>query len=184
MGARTLVTAEDLIRMPDSEHCELVKGEVLTVPPTGGEHGAASSRMDRRVGSFVERHRLGAVGGAETGYILSRDPDTVRAPDVSFVSRDRIPDTGGPAGYWPFAPDLAVEVESPGDTPREIATKIEEYLSAGTRLVWSLSRARRTLTVHAPGAEPRVLHEDDILDGGDVLPGFAVRVGEFFEPDY
>ena len=184
MGARTLVTAEDLIQMPDSERCELVRGEIVRMPPTGWSHGPVSSKFDRRIGLFVEQHRLGVVSTAEVGYLLTRNPDTVRAPDVSFVSRERIPPGGVTEGYVPFAPDLAVEIVSPSNSAVDISDKVEEYLAAGTRMVLVVFPRRRSVTAYLPGGEARVLHEDDILDGGDVLPGFAVRVGDFFEPDY
>ncbi len=180
MSTGTLVTAEDLLDMPGDLRCELVEGEVVELSPTKAPHGIVSSKIDRLIGSFVEEHRLGVTGTAEVGYVLRRDPDTVRAPDVSFVSRKRIPADGIPDSYWPFAPDLAVEVVSPSDGIEDLISKVGEYLSAGSRLVWVVSPRTQSVTAYLPNGEARLLRADDTLDGGEVLPGFSVPVRELF----
>jgi len=120
------------------------------------------------------------VFAAETGFVLSRDPDTVRAPDVAFVSRQRIPASGIPDSYISAAPDLAVEVLSPDDRQVEVEEKIQQWLDAGTKAVWIVNPRRRTVTIHRAGADPRVLRESDTLPGDDVVPGFELKVAEIF----
>ena len=104
------MTAEELIEVSNDDYkYELVEGELIRMAPTGGEHGVLTIRLGRLLDEYVEAHELGLVCGAETGFVLRRTPDTVRAPDVSFVAKERVPTTGVPKTYWPFAPDLAVE---------------------------------------------------------------------------
>src|SRR5437667_10129707 len=128
---RSLMTAEELIELPaDDYKYELVEGELIRMPPTGGEHGKLTARLARLLDEYVEAHDLGIVCGAETGFILQRTPDVVRAPDVAFVAKDRIPATGVPETYWPFAPDLAVEVVSPSDRVDDLQATVGEYFTA------------------------------------------------------
>jgi Uma2 family endonuclease len=112
------------------------------------------------------------VFAAETGFQLATDPDTVRAPDVAFVARDRLP-LSGTTGYPALAPDLAVEVLSPGDRPGEVLTKVADWLSAGTRLVWVVDPERRMARVYRRDGSESILAVDGVLEGEDVLPGFA-----------
>jgi Uma2 family endonuclease len=176
-----LLTAEDLLAMPgDGMRYELVKGEVRTMPPGGSEHGAVGIRLSTPLAQHVEAHRLGVVFGAETGFILSRDPDTVRAPDIAFVRQERIPRAGLPKTYWPGAPDLAVEIMSPSDRVFEVDEKVEEWLVAGTKMVWVVNPRQRTVTVYRPDATPVVLSKNDQLDGQDIVPGFSRRVADTF----
>jgi Uma2 family endonuclease len=165
--------------------CELVKGEVRTLSPTGWLHGKIVARLTVRVGRFVEERRLGEVLGAETGFRLddgrepSREP-SVRAPDVSYVTSARaaaIPDT---AGYAAIAPDLVAEVLSPDDRASEVAAKVQWWLEQGVRLVWVVDPANRTVQAHLPGGEARRLGVNDTLTGGEVLPGFELRLAELF----
>jgi Uma2 family endonuclease len=121
------------------------------------------------------------VDGA--AYILRRDPDLVRVPDISFVARDHIPEDGLRLVFWPFAPDLAIEIVSPNDRPGEVQTKVGEYLAAGSRAVWVMWPERRALTVHWPDGGSIELGPDDEIGGGDVLPGFRVKVGALFDTD-
>ena len=146
--------------------------------PAGFEHGAIGMRLVTRLGTHVEANGLGVVLGPDTGFSIASDPDTVRAPDVSFVRRDRIPEEGLPKGYWPGAPDLAVEVISPGDTYSEVESKVEEWLDAGTRLVVVLNPRSRTATAYRSRAEVIRLLEADHLDLGDVVPGFTCPVAD------
>lgn len=179
--AATLLTADDLLRPPydDLPH-ELVRGELRTVTPAGGRHGAINGRIALRLGHFVDINRLGVVLTENTGFHLARDPDTLRCPDVSFLSRARIPAGGIGPGLVEGAPDLAVEVLSPGDTVYESEEKTEDYLAAGVRMVWVVNPKLQRVTVYEPGQAPRVFGEQDTIEGGDVLPGFACRVGDFF----
>jgi Uma2 family endonuclease len=120
------------------------------------------------------------VYAAETGFLLEQDPDTVRAPDVAFVRRERIQKAGTVEGYWIGAPDLAVEVLSPSDTVRRIEGKVAEWLESGSRLVWVVSPKMHTVTVYRSLTEIVVLTEKDTLDGGDVVPGFQIPIAEIF----
>mgnify|MGYP005838483485 CR=1 FL=1 len=175
-----LLTAADLWRMGTDQRRELVRGELRTLAPAGFDHGAVTINLAVPLGSFVKAKRLGVVLGVETGFRLAREPDTVRGADVAFVKASRVPRSGRPQGYWEGAPDLAVEVLSPTDTAEEVEAKVDDYLNAGTALVWVVNPRRRTVTVHRPGHNPVVLRERDTLDGGDVLPGFACPVAEIF----
>jgi len=158
-----------------------VRGELITISPAGSEHGAVVVNATLLLGQYVKAGRLGVVFGAETGYKLAADPDTVLAPDVSFVPRERILASGLPRGYWPGAPDLAVEVLSPSDRGQKVSEKVGRWLAAGVRVVWTVDRKRRTVTVHRSPAEVVTLPEQDELDGGEVGPGFRNRVAEIFD---
>ncbi len=177
----TPMTADDLLRMPaDGMRRELVNGELRIMAPSGSEHVIVASKADRLVGNFVEANGLGLVFGAEGGFRIRSNPDTVRAPDLAFVRRERIPAAGIPTGYWPGAPDLAVEVISPDDTYAEVEEKVRDWLDAGTEVVWVLNPRTQSLTVYLPGGEARILSATDTLTGEPVLPGFACQVIEFF----
>jgi Uma2 family endonuclease len=175
------MTADDLWRMPsgDMRH-ELVNGELRTMAPAGFEHGVYGSKMYRRLVNYVEDHHLGFVVSSDTGFILRRDPDTVRAPDVAFVLASRVPAGRPTLKFFDGAPDLAVEVVSPSDTVDELEEKIGDYLNAGCQMVWVVHPKTKTITIHRPGAQPMVLREKDLLEGGDVLPGFTCSVAEIF----
>jgi len=179
--ATQLLTADDLWHMAnDGRKYELVRGELLTMAPAGSEHGFIGMRLGIRLGTFVEARQLGYVFNADTGFLISRDPDTVRAPDTSFVSQSRVPATGLPKKFFPGAPDLAVEVISPSDTLEEVEEKVADWLTAGTRLVWVVNPRRKTVTVYRTEDAAQILRATDQLDGGDVLPGFRCPVAEVF----
>ena len=181
MLTQTLMTAEQFWLLPDNgQRRELVKGEVAMVAPAGGGHGQVAMQLSWRLAAHVETRKLGKVLAAETGFVLSRNPDTVRAPDCAFISSERMPAGGLPQTFIPFAPDLAVEVLSPNDTQMEIEEKVQEWLDAGTKLVWVLNPRRKTLVVHRPDANPQVLRESDTLMGEDVVDGFSVPVAQIF----
>lgn len=159
---------------------ELVNGELVEVPGAGALHNLIAALIYEMVRDFVRERGLGLVFTDGLGYILARRPDRVRIPDVSFVARSGIPATGVPEGFWHGAPDLAVEVMSPGERAAGLQEKVDDYLAAGTRLVWVVRPRERVVTVHIAGAAVRELREGDELDGGDVLPGFRVRVADLF----
>lgn len=173
----------ELSRQPEyaDRHLELIEGEIYPMTPAGGEHGEVTFDFSLRIGSFVKSNRLGRVTAAETGYVLFRNPDgkdTVRAPDIGFVSISRAPEPLSEQ-FVPFAPDLAVEVISPSDRADEVEAKVLQYLRAGVRLIWLVYPASRTIVVHSPNRIHR-LTIDDTLDGGDVLPGFQVKINDIF----
>ena len=149
--------------------------------PASPRHGKIAVRIGGRLDHFVSARQLGEVYGAETGFTLRRKPDTVRAPDAAFVSAARIPPGGIQSGYFPGAPDLAVEVVSPDDTAAEVKAKVNEYFEAGARLAWIIYPDAREVAVFKSARESLILSERDILDGGDVIPGFTCPVKEIFE---
>ena len=130
---------------------------------------------------FVRHHKLGKVYAAGTGFILFLEPDTVRAPDAAFVSNERAAGQKRREGFFEGAPDLAVEVISPDDTEEEVAAKVLDYLEAGTRLVWVIRPRTRTVTAYRSRADIHLLTGEDRLDGGNILPGFSIRLEEIFE---
>ena len=175
------MTAEELFRLPD-DNCRnaLVRGELQRMAAAGFRHGALIMNVAVPLGHHVKAHGLGVVCGAETGFVLARDPDTVLAPDVAFVRRERIAVSGLPATFWEGAPDLAVEVTSPGDTRREVADKVASWLAAGTRLVWVVDSKRASVTIHEPALTPRRLAGADVLDGAPLFFGFRRPVADIF----
>jgi Uma2 family endonuclease len=177
-----LMTAEELLRMPeDGTRYELVRGRLVAMPPPGNIHGKRTMRLGWRLAQHVETNDLGVVFAAETGFQLASDPDTVRGVDIAFVSKERADAAGEVEGYWPGAPDLAVEVISPNDTYTQVEEKVaDEYLEAGTRAVWVLNPRRRTVTIYRSLTEITILTEQDGLEGGDVVPGFRCPVSEIF----
>ncbi len=176
-----LITAEELFRLPDDgQRHELIQGELTTMTPAGFEHGAVIVRLAAQLHQHVSQRRLGVVLGAETGFIIKRNPDTVRAPDIAFVRADRIAVSGIPQAFYPGAPDLAVEVVSPQDTLNEVESKVDDWLSNGTQLVWVVNSRRKSVTVYRAPNQIAVLMEADALEGQEVVPGFQIRVSEIF----
>jgi Uma2 family endonuclease len=177
------MTADDLLKLPSGQGArfELVQGELRTMPPTGFEHGDIAGELLMRLRQFVRANHLGRVLTAETGFILSRDPDTVRAPDVSFVREARVAQLGRVKGFFPGAPDLAVEVVSPSDSAGEVQRKVDDYFAAGTQQVWIIYPDLRKVAVFRSASASHVFSATDALDGGDLLPGFTCPVAELFE---
>lgn len=179
---KTLLTADELLRLSTTGgRYELVEGELFEMPPAGGRHGSVAMRIGASLNSYVRENGLGEVFAAETGFILRRNPDTVRAPDASFVSKDRLGMGDLPSGYVDVVPDLAVEVVSPSDRQGEVLDKVEEWLRAGTKLVWVIYPATRSATVHQSLGEHYDLTEADTLDGGQVVPGFTCNIKQLWD---
>ena len=147
--------------------------------PPGSRHAVLATMIASLLHHHVATHRLGVVM-TSGGVKLAANPDTVREPDIAFVRQDRIPATGVPDGFWPGAPDLAVEIRSPGDRLSELRAKVGDYLARGVRLVWVVDPKKRTVTTHGAQSPPVTLGVDDILDGGDVVPGFICPVNRIF----
>ncbi len=181
-----LITADELLVMPHrDEHgndcrLELIRGEVKRMSPTGRIHGKLCLKLGAVLLDFIESNDLGEALGAETGFTVEHDPDSVLGADIAFVSKERLQDAGDADKFFPFAPDLAVEVLSPGNRAGEMNEKISLYFSAGSRQVWVVNPKRRTVAVYTSPAEVRVLTEQDALDGGDVLPGFSYELSKLF----
>ena len=144
----------------------------------GKKHGLVVSRIDTTLSIYADANDYGDVASGEPGFRLERDPDTVRAPDMAWFAPGHSPEDM--LGYPELPPDLAVEVKSPGNSNPEMAAKAAMWLSYGSRMVWVANPENTTLTIHRPNTTPVTLGEDDILDGGDVLPGFSIPVWRLF----
>ena len=178
---RNLLTADDLTKQPDDgTRYELVKGVLRKMPPAGFEHGICAAEIGSRLNVHVKTHQLGYVCGAETGFKIAQNPDTVRAPDAAFVRQASIERQGIVKGYWEGAPDLAIELISPGDTYAEVAEKVEEWLAAGCTMVWVINPRRETVEVYRSNEDFTVLRGTDTLAGGDVVEGFQCQVQDIF----
>jgi Uma2 family endonuclease len=176
-----LMTADELLLMPDDGfRYELVKGELKRMSPIGDEHGEVTMRLASPLYQYVTLKNLGKVYAAETGFKLESDPDTVRAPDIAFVGIERIQAAGRIQGYRGGAPDLAVEVLSPGNTKREMAEKIKDYFAAGARSVWLVNPKLKTVIIYHSAKDSITLTDKDTLEGGEVVPGFKISVAEIF----
>lgn len=177
-----LTTAEQLLALPSAAgRRELVRGEIHEMAPSSSEHGRIAMRFSWPLAQFVETHQLGVVFAAETGFQLARDPDTVRAADVAYVGTARLEAAGATQGFFPGAPDLAVEVISPSDRYTDVEQKVAEWLDAGARTVVIVNPRNRTIKVHRPGQAVEVLAEHEVFDGGEIVAGFQLAVRRLFE---
>jgi Uma2 family endonuclease len=177
-----LTTADELLRMPRGRvRYELIRGELKTLALAGHEHGMLAVESATKLWSFVKANKLGDVYAAGTGFKLTTDPDTVRAPDVAFISQKRLDEVGSVQGYWPGAPDLAVEVISPNDLYTEVSEKVAEWLRAGSKMVVVVNPRTQQVLVHAPDSDVKVLEIGDTLVGGEVVPGWQLPIKELFE---
>jgi Uma2 family endonuclease len=174
------ITADELLKMGDIGRCELIYGELVMMSPAGFGHGEIALRIGMFLGIFVEEHDLGVVLAAETGFLIERRPDLVRAPDASVVRKERVPKTAW-SKFFPGVPDLAVEVISPDDTKREIAEKVNMWLAHGTISVWVADPIAMTLTIHRAGQKPIRLTARDEINGEPALPGFVLPVSKIFK---
>lgn len=176
-----LRTAEDLLGLSvPGKRFEMLDGEVIEMAPAGARHGMVAMKIGARLSIHAEQNELGEVFAAETGFILTRNPDTVRAPDVAFVANNRLPPEGLPAGFMEAPPDLAVEVVSPGDSAGYMHAKVEQWLRSGARLVWVVYPETRSVTAYRSLNDVRVLTENDILTGAPVVMGFSCPVRDLF----
>ncbi|NOX55128.1 MAG: Uma2 family endonuclease [Planctomycetes bacterium] len=175
------MTAEELLRLPDDGHrYELIKGELRMMSPAGFEHGRVAIRVGALLDEDVRKNDLGSTCGAETGFLLCRDPDTVLAPDAAFVKKERLEGLEDTRGYLPFAPELAVEVISPSDSFTEVEEKARTWLQAGTRMVLVVDPTPRVVYIYRGAGRTATLTEQDTLEADDVVPGWRVPVRELF----
>jgi Uma2 family endonuclease len=177
-AAQKLITADELAHTSvPGKVLELIRGHLVVREPPSTWHGAVAANLAIELGAIVRRDGLGQVFAQDTGFKIERDPDTVRGPDVAFVSRERlerIPDVG----YAELAPDLVVEVVSPNDRPGEVLAKIGDFLAAGTRLAWLVDPLRREARIFRADGSMDVMGVDGALDGEDVVPGFSCPLAE------
>jgi Uma2 family endonuclease len=177
-----LLTADDLLRLySQGVKGELIRGVLYETMPAGGRHGDVAGALLSEVRVYVRPRRMGRVGGADTGILLERNPDTVREPDMYYISAEKLPLDVEVAGYYEVVPDLVAEVFSPSETHTEFNAKIQMWLDFGVRMVLAILPATRTVAVHQPDRPAATLTYDDTLDGGDVLPGFSCPVRDIFD---
>ncbi|RJP31415.1 MAG: Uma2 family endonuclease [Candidatus Omnitrophota bacterium] len=175
------ITAEDLFRIPNDGFCyELIQGELKKMSPPGSQHGRIIMNISAPLYQHVRKKQLGTVYAAETGFKITSNPDTVRAPDVAFVSRERVRQVGDIVGYWPGAPDLAVEVISPNDVYTEVEEKAFDWLEAGAQMVIVVNPPTQVVTVFRSRNDIVMLTKNDALETGDVIPGWSIAVNDIF----
>ena len=182
---RTLVTADELLEISarlsdEGKRCELVRGEIIKIPLSGARHGAIAQAIAFAIGRYVEPLELGYIFAQGTGFILQRNPDTVRAPDVAFVSKERLQGEV-PPGYMGIVPDFVVEVVSPSDSASGVQAKVEDWLKAGTRLVWVVYPDTRSVAVYHTLQDAQVLSVTDTLDAEPIFDDFSVLVSDLFK---
>jgi len=178
----TLITVADLEAMGnEAERLELMEGVVYEMLPAGGRHGRIQSDLNFELELFIRANTLGEIFGSDTGFVISRNPDTLLAPDLAFVANNRLTEgEDAPVGFIPFAPDLAVEVVSPSNTEPSMLLKTALYLAGGVRTVWLVRPEQRTVTVFTSDSPEQILGIDEALDGGDILPGFSLPLSKIF----
>ncbi|MCY4079166.1 MAG: Uma2 family endonuclease [Caldilineaceae bacterium] len=181
LTSEKLLTAEELHQLISQDvRGELLRGVLYQTQPTGVRHGKTVVNLIVLLAGLVESRQLGTLVASDIGFLLERDPDTVREPDVAFISAQRLPPDEDVPGYFEGPPDLAVEIASPSDSPRQLFDKARMWISFGVPLVWTVDPEARTIDVHQPHV-PLVRHSaDDTLDGGQVLPGFNCTVRDIF----
>ena len=175
------VTGDELIGMPGLDPCELVAGRVVPMTPTNATHGRIEANVTAALQQFVRTQNLGVVMAGEVGVFTARNPDTVRAPDILFLSHERDARRKRREGFLDVAPELTVEIRSPTDRPGEVQRKLGEYFAAGVLQVWVIDPATRAVQVHDGRGEPLSLEPGAVLTGGNVLPGFELPVDDIFE---
>jgi Uma2 family endonuclease len=176
VGTSPLLSAKEVERLSlPGKQVELVRGQLVVREPPGTWHGVIAAKLTYYLTEFVQRHGLGLVCAQDTGFKIGADPDTVRAPDVAVVRRERV-GLIKRRGYAELAPDLLAEILSPDDTPAELLAKVADWLVAGTTLVWVVDSERSEVRVYRRDGTLSILHEHESLEGEDVLPGFTCPV--------
>lgn len=184
MAIKARLSADDLWRMGEDDiRRELVNGEVIEMVPSGGIHGKLAAKVCKVLTDYVATHRSGEVVVGDVGFVLNLrvDPERVRAPDVAYISAERLPEGGLPQGFIRNAPDLAVEILSSSETSEQIQQKVRDYLEAGVRLVWIVAPEAKTVTVYRADGSARLLRDREFLEGEDVLSGLRIGLPDLFE---
>ena len=175
------MTAQQLATLPDDgKRYELVEGKLRMMNPAGNVHGRVAARLLIKLGQYVDQCKLGVVYAAETGFLVASEPDTVRAPDVAFVTTQRLRAIGQADGYLPLAPDLVAEVVSPSDSYTQVEEKALAWVAAGVRMVLVVEPGTRTVQVVRSAVSIISLSADELLNGDDVVVGWSLRVSEIF----
>lgn len=179
-GDERLLTIAEFEQLPEEDgyRIELVRGRLVRSPRPASLHGRLMVRLARRLDEFAEAGDHGVVL-ADVGVVIARNPDTVRGPDIAFFTKQRIPETSYATTFW-GPPDLAIEITSPSNRASEMQEKVADYLDAGVRMVWVVDPPTRTVTVYRSGGTARLLRQEDILEGDDVLPRFRLPLVPFF----
>jgi Uma2 family endonuclease len=182
MGAKTLLSLEEFMVLPDdgNKH-ELSRGELVVMPPGKAEHALIINRINRMLSAYVYERGIGNVL-SEAAYLLSREENTIRQPDVSFLISSRVKTTP-PDDCCAGSPELAVDVVSPGNDADELELKINQYLIYGSKEVWVVYPRTRAVYIYRPGGTAQKLSDRDIITS-DLFPGFSARFADFFDLDY
>ena len=180
MPATQAMTIEEFAEISQPGRFDLINGEVLHLPPAGGEHGEVAGEIGRVIGNIVVEKGLGRFYAAETGFVLDATTHTVLAPDVAFIQESRLPPRSERRGFVPAVPDLVVEVVSPSSRVGDVNDNVAAYLEAGVRLVWLVEPVRGRVIAYTADRRATLLVENDSLDGGDVLPGFTLPIADIF----
>ena len=179
-----LMTAEELMQLPRGYYrAELINGELIKMPLPKLPHGRVAMRLGLPLVQFISDHDLGEAYLSEVGFQLTRNPDTVLGPDLSFISKERLKEVGEVEGYWQGPPDLAIEVLSPGDRPGKINKKISRYFSFGTKQVWIVDLKQSTVTVYRSPSDTTTFSGSDYLESPDLFPRFRISLDRIFNPN-
>jgi Uma2 family endonuclease len=178
-----LLTAHEFLRLCEQRVVkgELVKGVVSKTVSANGEHSEIAAALTSVLVNHVRPLRLGRVSTSDAGVFLERDPDTVREPDVAFISAEKLPLDVKIRGFYEVVPDLVVEIVSPGDSARYMSERVAMWQSHGVPLVWAVYPVARVVAAHPLGKPTLVYTEDDELDGGGVLPEFRCSVRDILD---
>ena len=175
-----LMTGEELYRRPDLNPCELIEGKIVPMAPTLFEHGEVELNLGSALRAWAKQTGRGRVPGGEVGIYIRRNPDTVRAADILFISHERFARRTS-KGYLDVAPELVVEVLSPQDRWRDVTAKLADYFSAGVDRVWIVDpRVQRVLAYRTP-VDRESFETGQLLQDEDLLPGFSLPVADLFE---
>lgn len=177
MTTKTLITADELLLLPSEQRCELINGELVEMSPSGYWHANIHFLIGARLQNYLENNPIGCGFGGEGGFLISRNPDTVRAPHLAFVRNARLPKRFG-KGYFPGPPDLAVEVISPNDHSSEVSEKVSQWLQAGSVCVWTIDPVAKIAMIHQLENGFVVARQTLELHCEELLPGLRIPVAD------